>query len=322
MDQIDWMKILEYGMQLITAYVLALPIGWDQEKEHQSAGLRVFPIVAVGSCGYLLLAYQIPTPDNQAHTRILVGLISGIGFIGGGAIIKHSSGENVRGIATAASIWVTGAIGAAVAWHQFALAILLSTLIIISHKVMRPARKMVHAGNEAAEGEKGVNEEKENNEQSHGESSGDGQPQQRSPATGRGNQRARNGDHNVKRNAKPSGMSGTMVPADAARASIMGVLVACKDIDLQGLSHRVVVIRDDRNTEYLVDLGSPNRFNEFELERGMYMMVHGRFARVGNRQGLRASQIQFNGGIINIGAGAAVNTKSNTSESQGHASTS
>lgn len=302
MDQIDWMKILEYGLLLITAYVLALPIGWDQEKEHQSAGLRVFPIVAVGSCGYLLLGYQVPAPDSQAHARILVGLLTGVGFIGGGAIIKDSSGENARGIATAASIWVTGAIGAAVAWHQFALAIFLSALIVISHKVMRPARKMAHGGNEAAEGEKGESGGKAGKEPPESEGTSKGRPQQGSPPVGRGNERVQNGTNSDKVNTKEFESLSVAPPADTTRASIMGVLVAYKDIALHGLSHRVVVIRDDKDAEYLVDLGPTERFNDIALERGMYMMVHGWVAMVGNRQGLRASQVQFNGGIINIGA--------------------
>ena len=302
MDEIDWMKILEYGMLLTAAYVLALPIGWDQEKEHQSAGLRVFPIVAAGSCGYLLLGYQVPTPDSQAHARILVGLITGVGFIGGGAIIKDSSGENARGVATAASIWVTGAIGAAVAWHQFALAIFLSLLIFISHKLLRPARKMVHGGDQPAEGEKGQNAEKAEKMQPHGEPSTKWRPKQGSPETARGNEHLQSGNNVDKGHTKEPEAPGAAPAAEPARASIMGALAAYKDIPLQGVSHRVVVIRDDKDAEYLVDLGPTERFTEIALERGMYMMIHGWVTMVGNRQGLRASQVQFNGGVINIGA--------------------
>lgn len=302
MDEIDWMKILEYGMLLTAAYVLALPIGWDQEKEHQSAGLRVFPIVAVGSCGYLLLGYQVPTPDGQAHARILVGLITGVGFIGGGAIIKDSSGENARGVATAASIWVTGAIGAAVAWHQFGLAIFLSLLIFISHKLLRPARKMVHGEDQPAEGEKGKNAEKADKMQPQGEPSTKWRPKQNSPETGRSSEPVQSGNNADKGHSKVPETPGATPVTEPARASIMGALAAYKDIPLQGVSHRVVVIRDDKDAEYLVDLGPTERFTEIALERGMYMMIHGWVTMVGNRQGLRASQVQFNGGVINIGA--------------------
>lgn len=50
----DWMQVLENLMQLSVAFLLAFPIGWDREREDRSAGLRTFPPVAVGSCGYVL----------------------------------------------------------------------------------------------------------------------------------------------------------------------------------------------------------------------------------------------------------------------------
>ena len=303
LSDIDWKKFLEYGMLLLTAYVLALPIGWDQEKEQQSAGLRVFPIVAVGSCGYMLLGYEVPTSDNQAHARIIVGLISGVGFIGGGAIIKDSSGENARGVATAASIWVTGAIGAAVAWRQIALAIFLSALILLSHKLMRRARKMAHGGNENAEGEKGNNKGKgqADKEQREGASSDSDRSQPDSSSTGRSKVDAPRGFDKHKNNPKEPEMRDASLPMGVVQASLMGVVVSYKDIALPDFSHRVVVIRDDKGAEYLVDLGPTERFNNIGLENGMYMMIHGWVAMVGNQQGLRATQVHFNGGLINIG---------------------
>jgi hypothetical protein len=65
----------------------------------------------MGACGFVLITKQIPGLSAESETRIVAGLLRGIGFIGGGAIIKENG--NVRGLATAASIWVTGAIGAA-----------------------------------------------------------------------------------------------------------------------------------------------------------------------------------------------------------------
>lgn len=65
-------------------------------------GLRTFPLVAVASCGYVLVALSVSGESDEAQARIIQGLMSGIGFIGGGAILKE--GANVRGTATAASI--------------------------------------------------------------------------------------------------------------------------------------------------------------------------------------------------------------------------
>ncbi len=72
-----------------------------------TAGLRTFPLVGIASCGYLLI---VGAPPNSAdQSRVLQGLITGIGFVGGGAILRE--GATVRGTATAASIWNAGVIG-------------------------------------------------------------------------------------------------------------------------------------------------------------------------------------------------------------------
>ncbi len=122
--------------QLGIAYVLALPVGWNREsKEKRNAGLRTFPLVAIASCGDMIVGMQVLS-NTDAESRVLVGVITGMGFIGGGAILKDKSG--VSGTATAASLWVTGAIGLAVAYSRYEVAIALSlvtylTLQLIPH---------------------------------------------------------------------------------------------------------------------------------------------------------------------------------------------
>jgi putative Mg2+ transporter-C (MgtC) family protein len=120
--------------KMLLAYGLGLPTGWERFKHDRSAGLRTFPLVALASCAYLLVAAQ-PNLDVASQSRILVGVMTGIGFIGGGSIIKEA--EAVHGTATAASLWNMGAIGAAVAFSNYGLALLLSvmnyaTLLIMS----------------------------------------------------------------------------------------------------------------------------------------------------------------------------------------------
>jgi len=74
---------------------LTAVIGWDRETEAHSTGLGVFPIVGIASYGYLLVLG--PQPDVAAQSRVLQGLITGIGFVGGGAILKRShNGEGNR----------------------------------------------------------------------------------------------------------------------------------------------------------------------------------------------------------------------------------
>lgn len=123
---IDWQLIVHHLGLLGFAYLLALPIGWEREADYH-IGLRTFPLVAISSCGYLLIGQSMLQGDD-AHARLLYGLMSGIGFIGGGAILKNDN--QVRGTATAAAIWTTGAIGAAVAWQRLEIAIVLSVVTV------------------------------------------------------------------------------------------------------------------------------------------------------------------------------------------------
>ncbi len=119
------------------AFVLAVPIGWERRDDtDHDLGLRTFPIVAMGACAFMLVAKNLPGADAESQARLVQGLIGGIGFIGGGAILKH--GTNVRGLATAASIWCTGAIGAAVAFEREEIAIILSVMMLITLRVLTP----------------------------------------------------------------------------------------------------------------------------------------------------------------------------------------
>ena len=100
MEQIEHLleslRVLPYAAALAFAYVLALPIGWDREHNERSAGLRTFPLVAVASCGFVQATEGITGNSPEAQARIIEGLITGIGFIGGGAIIKQAGA--VRGL--------------------------------------------------------------------------------------------------------------------------------------------------------------------------------------------------------------------------------
>ena len=71
------------------AYALALPTGWERFKHDRSAGLRTFPLVSLASCAYMLAAVA-DCARVSAQSRILVGVMTGIGFIGGGSILKEA----------------------------------------------------------------------------------------------------------------------------------------------------------------------------------------------------------------------------------------
>lgn len=132
-----WQDIWKNFEHVAIAYILTASIGWEREREAHSAGVRTFPIVGMASCGYLLLVgYQ---PDTAAQSRLLQGLITGIGFIGGGAILKE--GTTIKGTATAASVWNAGVIGAAVAMDHYGIAITLAVLNLFTLRALLPLKK-------------------------------------------------------------------------------------------------------------------------------------------------------------------------------------
>ena len=138
---IDVVVIAKNLGSIALAFVLALPVGWEREQSERSAGLRTFPLVAMASCGYILLASKILSGHPEGLARVVEGLMTGIGFIGGGAILKSEGG--VRGTATAASIWNTGAIGAAVAFERYEIAIVLTVINFAALRWLAPLKKEV-----------------------------------------------------------------------------------------------------------------------------------------------------------------------------------
>lgn len=129
MMDFNWAQIWFHLWHLLIAYALALPVALDREATSRTAGLRTFPLVAVAACGYTLVGLSV-LGSTDAEARVLQGLITGIGFIGGGAILKSKSG--VTGTATAASIWTTGLIGIAVATDRFEIAVLMSVITAVT----------------------------------------------------------------------------------------------------------------------------------------------------------------------------------------------
>ena len=137
----DKFQILPHLAALAAAYALALPIGWDRERQERSAGLRTFPLVALASCGFVQAAEQYMANSPDAMARIIQGVITGIGFIGGGAILKQ--GSMVKGTATAASLWATGAVGSAVGLGSYDVAVVIAAFTFVTLRVVTPLENSV-----------------------------------------------------------------------------------------------------------------------------------------------------------------------------------
>lgn len=145
MIDINWAVVLNHLVTMLVAYLLAFPIAWNRESETKSAGIRTFPLVSIASCGFVLIAMDIFS-EPSAQARILEGVVTGIGFIGGGAILKN--GDSVTGLATAASLWGTAAIGIAVGTHRLEIAILLAIVTFITLQLMTKVKSKVPEGEE------------------------------------------------------------------------------------------------------------------------------------------------------------------------------
>lgn len=135
----DWQMAATNLLRMMIAFVLAFPLAWERVKSERNLGLRTFPIVAVASCGYMLIALHMPGADAESLTRALQGLLAGIGFVGGGAILKN--GGSVRGLATAASLWSTGGIGAAVAFRREEIAVVLAIANFALLRWLKPLKE-------------------------------------------------------------------------------------------------------------------------------------------------------------------------------------
>lgn len=142
---VDWPAVVSHLATLAVAYLLSLPIGWNREQNARSAGMRTFPLVAIATCGFILLGKDI-VGESDSLARIVAGVITGIGFIGGGSILK---GEHmVSGTATAASLWSTGAIGVAVALGRLEIAVTLSVITFATLQLTPMVKPLVIAADD------------------------------------------------------------------------------------------------------------------------------------------------------------------------------
>jgi putative Mg2+ transporter-C (MgtC) family protein len=143
---VNWPFLWLCFERVAIAWVLVLPTGWWSEKQGNSVGIRTFPLVAMASCGFLMVLDNV----NGDGSRLMQGLIAGIGFVGGGAIVRD--GVNVRGTATAASIWAAGAIGASVALGRIEIALVLATMDYLTMWGLVPIKRKLDKQREEIDG--------------------------------------------------------------------------------------------------------------------------------------------------------------------------
>ncbi len=130
----DHMEIQTVAFRFGISFILAFIIGFERERNNQPAGLRTHILISIGSTMFMLLSLVIPEIYGQAQqsdpSRIAAQIVTGIGFLGAGAIIKI--GINVKGLTTAANIWVVSAIGMSVGAGYYIPAFILTGVTLIT----------------------------------------------------------------------------------------------------------------------------------------------------------------------------------------------
>jgi putative Mg2+ transporter-C (MgtC) family protein len=117
-------------VRVLVAAALGGLIGWERERKGRAAGLKTHILVSVGSALFVL-APTLAGVGPGDNTRVMQGIVSGIGFLGAGAILRSRDGSQVEGLTTAASIWMTAAIGMAAGIGQQMLALITTLLALL-----------------------------------------------------------------------------------------------------------------------------------------------------------------------------------------------
>ena len=107
--------------QLIVAFILGAVIGLERERHGNSAGIRTYAAVTLGAALFTLIG--IHTTDVTAAGRIVANIVTGIGFLGAGIIYRDNAKDLTYGLTTASSIWATAAVGVAVAYNMYVIAV-------------------------------------------------------------------------------------------------------------------------------------------------------------------------------------------------------
>jgi len=121
-------------VSLASAFVLGTLIGAERQYRQRTAGLRTNALIAVGAAAFVDLAMNIN--GNAGAVQVLAYVVSGVGFLGAGVILKD--GTNVRGLNTAATVWCSAAVGGCAGADRVAQAIVLTLFVLAVNTFLRP----------------------------------------------------------------------------------------------------------------------------------------------------------------------------------------
>lgn len=132
---------IELIERLLLAAALGGVLGFEREWRQKNAGLKTNTLIAMGSALFTLMSIDLSASAGGDATRVASQIVTGIGFLGAGAIIRTQDG--IRGLTTAAMIWVNAAIGVAVGGGEYRLAVIATGVALLVLTLMAPLEKFM-----------------------------------------------------------------------------------------------------------------------------------------------------------------------------------
>lgn len=140
-DLPDAGEAVRLALRLLIAALLGGALGWERERSGKAAGVRTHMLVALGAALFVLIPSHAGISDAEM-SRVIQGVVAGIGFLCAGTIIKGRDDEDVQGLTTAAGIWLTAAIGVGAGLGREASAVLSTVLaLLILHWLPKLVRR-------------------------------------------------------------------------------------------------------------------------------------------------------------------------------------
>lgn len=133
------MTTKQFIIRLLAACILGMLIGLERQYRQRKAGIQTNVLVSVGACLYVMFSLIDGTGD---HTRVAAQVVTGVGFLGGGVILRE--GFNVKGLNTAATLWCTASVGVLASGGYILFAIIGAFIIIISNLILRPLGRKLY----------------------------------------------------------------------------------------------------------------------------------------------------------------------------------
>ncbi len=131
----DMAELTRLSLRLLLAALLGGLLGYERETKGKAAGIKTHMFVALGSAIFMVIPLQIGVEVGDL-TRVMQGMVTGIGFLGAGTILKGRDEESVKGLTTAAGLWMTSAIGMTVGLGQAGSAVLCTGFALLVFAVM------------------------------------------------------------------------------------------------------------------------------------------------------------------------------------------